>query len=1189
MSDPPENSNNSAEIKPFVKSWADYTDSSDSEVELKSHMKFKLWPIRAIENSSSESDESDSDDECPPDLQLPETWSFWLDLGQNRACINAEDYVSSLMSIGSFATVKTLWQFLNNIKISSLPKAANLYVFKEGIRPLWEDPKNALGGRWVLSSFAREHTTRLFERFVLAICGACLDFGATTNGVALSVRAKGNSVALWTASIPSTVAPLNKPESAVQKSMRNIRDIVAGCEGGGTLSVEFKTHAGAILSHDSRVRMSVAHAHAAAHAVSLAACTMGHALTPTPITVGLVPLPASQRRPPHAPPPSSLDSSSYYSGTYDSSSVVTQSFHQAQTLGAGGKQQQQNAYGLSTPKPQNSFSSLITPSQSNFSINATPFTPSFLFNKNQSTGNNFDSKEELSTQKLLPSTNNHSLFLLSSPPPAPLANFPPSASSSSHFAQSSSSTLPSLSVKASKGLSDLVESDSEDEQISNNNVSSNVKSSPKHKTIREMLSEHQNSSSSKNQKSLPSSFPQPSPSLVPLARQTFAQPSPLLKQALSPLMTKLGTPLLSAGVPPPRTFAELKRESPLIKSASTPILTSKVLPADFSLSSPKSKQEAPLPPSTGKGRVSLSSLSVQSVNTPSAPRQSTIDVSSPATAFTPSQPLTNRELRLQRAAGVAFSNTDKVLQEQSASNNLQFNSADRSTTRHNRGVDSSSKKEVSDENSSYLQKRLARFAAMESSSKHTPLKPSSSSSSRPIPHTGIPKQKMHSMMGGAKPGQSSSNMSQPPLFGASAACGWIVSSPALRSLGEIATWSESVLIEDLEEAFELDGNTSTSIEELVDANSGFVSAATLSRIINPQLHMTLENEFNANNVNIPIGANAGSSLPQQSHANNLGLISQALNGRRSSLFGSAGRLSALLDTPAASVFNVNAAPFVPSFLGRLGGAADGGVKIAISELDPDNESSIISFDEDEMEEGEEEDWDEENSVVHDGDMIMQQMLRMGQKKQQYNYEDEDDDDAHHDENSDEGFDLTNQDSQDEVAPSAYNSDYDECVQENDEEALRSGRESEDEHINNIVQQTSTGIRYSTNTSESIIPNEQSTNKISKTHLNQTGLKTVLQRDSNASSTSSLDQQSGLRTSSSSVIFPIPPSLPNGISNSSLNGGTGGSQTGRTSSLGLLGVGGLLGMYAQSIHQQQQQQQNTGQIQPQQGNLYSEQK
>lgn len=48
--------------------------------------------------------------------------------------------------------VEDFWKLINNLKPPSmLEGSANYHFFKEGVQPLWEDPANKHGGKWVLT------------------------------------------------------------------------------------------------------------------------------------------------------------------------------------------------------------------------------------------------------------------------------------------------------------------------------------------------------------------------------------------------------------------------------------------------------------------------------------------------------------------------------------------------------------------------------------------------------------------------------------------------------------------------------------------------------------------------------------------------------------------------------------------------------------------------------------------------------------------------------------------------------------------------------------------------------------------------------------------------------------------------------------------------------------------------------
>ncbi|KAK1229353.1 hypothetical protein PQX77_007586 [Marasmius sp. AFHP31] len=68
------------------------------------------------------------------------------------APVDSNDYEAGLTVIGTFHTVEQFCRYFNWLKPpSKLEKNSNYHLFKEGIKPMWEDPANKDGGKWVLT------------------------------------------------------------------------------------------------------------------------------------------------------------------------------------------------------------------------------------------------------------------------------------------------------------------------------------------------------------------------------------------------------------------------------------------------------------------------------------------------------------------------------------------------------------------------------------------------------------------------------------------------------------------------------------------------------------------------------------------------------------------------------------------------------------------------------------------------------------------------------------------------------------------------------------------------------------------------------------------------------------------------------------------------------------------------------
>lgn len=111
----------------------------------------------------------------PDDRTLGDSWTLWLDNGGSRR--TQEEYERGTIEIATVNTIREFWKFWNqlaplmgplkekkhkgNSKSSSEEECeeskgvggverCNICVFREGVRPSWEDPANLHGGSWTL-------------------------------------------------------------------------------------------------------------------------------------------------------------------------------------------------------------------------------------------------------------------------------------------------------------------------------------------------------------------------------------------------------------------------------------------------------------------------------------------------------------------------------------------------------------------------------------------------------------------------------------------------------------------------------------------------------------------------------------------------------------------------------------------------------------------------------------------------------------------------------------------------------------------------------------------------------------------------------------------------------------------------------------------------------------------------------
>eukprot|EP00658_Telonema_sp_P-2_P047952 TRINITY_DN364_c0_g3_i2.p1 TRINITY_DN364_c0_g3~~TRINITY_DN364_c0_g3_i2.p1 ORF type:complete len:183 (-),score=36.05 TRINITY_DN364_c0_g3_i2:220-768(-) len=101
--------------------------------------------------------------------------------------------------LGSCDTIAGFWQYFNNIpqpdsffasraerrKLVGARRVDALSLFREGVRPEWEDPMNLPGGEVLFRSDRLELVQSIWYELVLAVIGNCIPVG---NGEILGVR-----------------------------------------------------------------------------------------------------------------------------------------------------------------------------------------------------------------------------------------------------------------------------------------------------------------------------------------------------------------------------------------------------------------------------------------------------------------------------------------------------------------------------------------------------------------------------------------------------------------------------------------------------------------------------------------------------------------------------------------------------------------------------------------------------------------------------------------------------------------------------------------------------------------------------------------------------------------------------------------------------------------------------------------
>jgi translation initiation factor 4E len=134
---------------------------------------------------------------------LNNKWTMWFD--NPRMADPNKEWKENLTNCGTFDTIESFWRIFNNLKpASQLDTNSNYHVFREGVVPMWEDPANKEGGKFVLTMPKEQvysetgHSDRWWLYSALAIISETLDLnGNDVCGAVVSIRVKQDRIDLW--------------------------------------------------------------------------------------------------------------------------------------------------------------------------------------------------------------------------------------------------------------------------------------------------------------------------------------------------------------------------------------------------------------------------------------------------------------------------------------------------------------------------------------------------------------------------------------------------------------------------------------------------------------------------------------------------------------------------------------------------------------------------------------------------------------------------------------------------------------------------------------------------------------------------------------------------------------------------------------------------------------------------------
>ena len=133
-------------------------------------------------------------------------FSFWYRISEDVAqyqgpkqTLDKKIYETQVKKIHEFGTVEDFWGIFQHLrKPDSCKPGIEFMMFKEPIKPMWEDENNKNGGK-ISIKLRKDFTTIIWEEMIFALISGVLpkEIKDELNGIVVSSRKEFNVLQIW--------------------------------------------------------------------------------------------------------------------------------------------------------------------------------------------------------------------------------------------------------------------------------------------------------------------------------------------------------------------------------------------------------------------------------------------------------------------------------------------------------------------------------------------------------------------------------------------------------------------------------------------------------------------------------------------------------------------------------------------------------------------------------------------------------------------------------------------------------------------------------------------------------------------------------------------------------------------------------------------------------------------------------
>ena len=157
------------------------------------------------QNTNKNKSNKESHNHEPIKTKLENKFAFWYRIDENiqyqiqKQALDKKEYEVQVKKIDEFDTVEDFWGIFQHLrKPDSCRPGIEYFMFKDSIKPMWEDENNKNGGR-ISIKLRKDYTTIIWEEMIFALIGGILpkEMKDEINGIVVTSRKEFNTLQIW--------------------------------------------------------------------------------------------------------------------------------------------------------------------------------------------------------------------------------------------------------------------------------------------------------------------------------------------------------------------------------------------------------------------------------------------------------------------------------------------------------------------------------------------------------------------------------------------------------------------------------------------------------------------------------------------------------------------------------------------------------------------------------------------------------------------------------------------------------------------------------------------------------------------------------------------------------------------------------------------------------------------------------